>query len=339
MEKLLNNFKIAFTKGDTYALAVKLKNITEDLGSAYFTVKENPEDEPLIQKSLNSGISKTDDRAYKKEKTYKIQLQSEDTANLEPLVQYLYDFRVAIGNVVKTVLSGVFVVNHNISEVSTTITSTLEVAVDDTVEGEASTTPATNGIEYEQDPVACAKIGDMAGLNTTAKQTLVQAINEVNTGRTTDRNDLDKILNGTTAVPKATNANSAKSAESATKAEKTDFTNSEWTTVAEPTDATAINLNSGTYEFLVYGNDMLYQFQGGISKVVTVSGAFVDDNGVGSIRLGSYAENTGDVFKSVHVDLILSESETGGYSAKVKMTKKASDTATYYPPFKYRKIR
>ena len=178
MEKLLNDFKINFTKSDTYALAVKIKNISEDLGSAYFTVKENPEDSPLIQKTLGAGISKIDDRAYKNEKTYKIQLQSEDTANLEPLVQYLYDFRVAIGNVVKTLLSGVFVVNHSVSEVSTTITSTLEVVIDDVVESEASTTAPTSGIEYEQDPVAMAKIGDMTKLSTTAKDTLVKAINE-----------------------------------------------------------------------------------------------------------------------------------------------------------------
>lgn len=134
MEKLLNDFKISFTKGDTYALAVKIKSITDDLGSAYFTVKENPDDEPIIQKQLGAGISKIDDRVYKQEKTYKIQLQSEDTANLEPLVQYLYDFRVAVGNVVKTLLSGVFVVSHSISEVRTSTTSTLEVAVDDVVE-------------------------------------------------------------------------------------------------------------------------------------------------------------------------------------------------------------
>ena len=71
MEKLLNNFKINFTKGDTYALAVKIKDITRDLSSAYFTVKENPDDTPLIQKTLKAGISKIDDRTYKNEKTYK----------------------------------------------------------------------------------------------------------------------------------------------------------------------------------------------------------------------------------------------------------------------------
>ncbi len=220
MEKLLNDYKISFTKGDTYALAVKFKNITQDLGSAYFTVKENPEDTPLIQKSLGAGISKIDDRAYKDEKTYKIQLQSEDTANLEPLVQYLYDFRVAVGNVVQTILSGVFVVRHNISNVSTTDTSTLTVEIADTLESDLETTPATQGIEYENDPVAMAKIGDMTKLLTTNKASIVSAINEIKNGVSVNKTEIDNIKDGRTIVPKAMNATSADSATSASTATK-----------------------------------------------------------------------------------------------------------------------
>lgn len=68
MEKLLNDYKICFTKGDTYALAVKMKNISSDLSTAVFTVKENADDSPLIQKTLGAGVSKIDDRSYKNEK-------------------------------------------------------------------------------------------------------------------------------------------------------------------------------------------------------------------------------------------------------------------------------
>lgn len=231
MEKLLNDFKISFIKGDTYALAVKFKNIKDDLGSAYFTVKENADDAPLVQKTLGAGISKIDDRAYKNEKTYKIQLQSEDTANLEPLVQYLYDFRVTIGNVVQTILSGVFVVQHSISNVSTTSTETLTVEIADTLESEVSTTDATKGIEYEQDPVACGKIGELSALETTNKDNVIKAVNEVNGKLTTEiqtrareisseskaRTDADTALSerlnniedGTTTIPNATNATNA----------------------------------------------------------------------------------------------------------------------------------
>jgi hypothetical protein len=226
MEKLINDFKINFTKGDTYAIAVKFKNIAEDLRTAYFTVKESPDDEPLIQKSLGAGISKIDDRKYKNEKTYKVQLQAIDSANLEAGLQYLYDLQVSLDNVVKTVLSGVFVVNHSVTGVTSTTTTNLEVVVDDEVETEILTTPATNGIEYEQDPVACAKIGDLTALSTSTKENLVQAINEVKNGNLTTDEAVQKVLDGTTYVPcanwsrKADNAVNAKEAEYAYEADE-----------------------------------------------------------------------------------------------------------------------
>ena len=209
MEKLIGEYKIAFTKGDTYALAIKFKNISEDLRLAYFTVKENPDDEPLIQKTLGAGIDKIDDRAYKDEKTYKVQIQAGDTAHLEPRVQYLYDLQVTVDNVVKTVLGGVFTVTQSVTGVSGTATDTLEIAVDDTLEVEVETTPATNGIEYETDPVANAKIGDMTALDTTAKATLVQAINEVKNGNLTTEEAVKKIIGGGTTVQLATYAETA----------------------------------------------------------------------------------------------------------------------------------
>ena len=198
MEKLTQNFKIEYVKGDTYALAIKFKNITEDLSKAYLTVKENPDDSPIIQKSLGAGISKIDDRAYKNEKTYKIQLQPADTVNVEPKVQYLYDVQVTVGNVVKTVLKGVFVLGSTITGTNGITTQEIEVEVDDELETELATVPATNGIEYEQDPVACAKIGDITTLTTTNKETVVKAVNEVKKG-------VNEIEDGTTVVPKASN--------------------------------------------------------------------------------------------------------------------------------------
>ena len=205
MQKLTNEFKIEFTKGDTYALAIKFKNITEDLRLAYFSVKDNPDDAPLIQKSLGAGIDKIDDRDYKNEKTYKFQLQPADTVNLEAQTQYLYDIQVTIGNVVKTVLHGVFVLRNTISGTSSVTASNLEIEVDDEVEAEFATTPATNGVEYEQDPVACAKIGDLTLLATTVKDSLVQAINEVMQTTGTNATDINNIKNGTTELPSAKN--------------------------------------------------------------------------------------------------------------------------------------
>lgn len=204
MQKLTNEFKIEFTKGDTYALAIKFKNITEDLRLAYFSVKDNPDDAPLIQKSLGAGIDKIDDRGYKNEKTYKFQLQPADTVNLEANVQYLYDIQVTIGSVVKTVLHGIFVLRNTITGTTAVTTANIEVEVDDEVETEMlDTVPATNGIEYEQDPVALAKIGNLDSLATTNKETVVQAVNEVKNGVNTNADKISKIENGTNKMPYA----------------------------------------------------------------------------------------------------------------------------------------
>ena len=213
MEKLINDFKICFTKGDTYALAVKFKNITEDLSTACFTVKENPDDEPLIQKALGTGISKIDDRAYKNEKTYKVQIEALDTQFLEHNVQYLYDLQVTIGNVVKTVLSGVFVVNHSVSGVSSATTSALEVTAIDEVETEFATTPATVGLEYESDPVALAKIGNLANLPTQSRSTVAGALTEIWMTGNQNALELSAINRGDLAVKRATLADNAQSAE------------------------------------------------------------------------------------------------------------------------------
>ena len=222
MVETKNNIRLEVTAGDTVAWNVKLNNITENLRLAYFTVKENPDDDAVIQKTLNAGITLVDNRAYRDQKTYKIQLQSEDTAGLSPDLQYMYDLKVAIGNVVKTIISGVFVVRESVTSPTLIIVDDAEVQAVDLLSAEFETTEATDGIEYEQDPVANAKIGDMTTLNTTQKSTLVGAINEVNTKASNTKEDVDKILDGTLLVPNATNATTAENAE------KTDFSNGEW---------------------------------------------------------------------------------------------------------------
>ena len=244
MEKLTQDFKIEYIKGDTYALAIKFKNITEDLKTAYLTVKENPEDTtPLIQKSLGAGISKIDDRAYKNEKTYKFQLNPIDTVNIEPKVQYLYDIQVTVGTVVKTVLHGIFILGSTLTGTSSVTTQSLEVAIDDELETELATVPATDGIEYEQDPVALTKIGDMTTLATANKDTVVKAINEVNTKAVNNAEELNKIKDGTTTVPKATNATTAGNVSGTINGQEiTSIFEIDGVTVKNATDATnAVN--------------------------------------------------------------------------------------------------
>lgn len=236
--------RITITKGDTIAWKIKFKNITEDLRSAYFTVKENPSDDALIQKSLGAGIAKIDDRAYKNEKTYKLQLQAEDTLPLSADMQYLYDIKVAVGNVVKTILSGILVAKESITSPTQIIIDDAEIDATDLLDTEMETTPATNGIEYEQDPVANAKIGNLTALITTAKQTLVDAINEAKTQANNTQEDVEKILDGTLTVPEATNAVNAQEATHATSADLA--TNAQNATNA--TTANALSFGSKTFD-------------------------------------------------------------------------------------------
>lgn len=265
MEKLIGEYKIAFTKGDTYALAIKFKNITEELRFAFFTVKENADDEPLIQKSLGAGIEKIDDRAYKNEKTYKLQIQAGDTIFLEPRVQYLYDLQVTVDNVVKTVLSGVFTVMQTVTGMSGATTETLEIAVDDTLEVEVETTSATNGIEYETDPVANAKIGDMTTLDTTAKGTLVQAINEAHNGAKTNEARLIDIMSGATAVPESTHATNADNADSARHATSATYaTNADTANRASEAD-NALSVN-GVY--ITSENGIIKVSENGVNIII-----------------------------------------------------------------------
>lgn len=214
-----NGFDIRFIKNNTYALLVTFNDIEEDLRSAFFTVKENPEDEiPILQKSLGAGISKVDDRAYKNEKKYKLQLQAEDTTPLEADVQYLYDFQVTIGNVVKTIASGLFVVSPTITGDKVITTQEIVAEVTDELETEFATVEATAGVEYEQDPVARAIIGDMTALNTMANETVVQAINELVKDERNIATDVANIASGALPVGSARYANVARSAGNATTA-------------------------------------------------------------------------------------------------------------------------
>lgn len=206
-----NNFRIEYTKGDTYALKIIFKNIEEDLTAAFFTVKENIDDEPpLIEKTIDNGISKIEPNS---QIAYKLQLQAEDSRNLQPDFLYLYDLKVAVGNVIKTVISGNFVVTHNVTGVDRITNTLADIDVDDVIETDASTTPATRGIEYEQDPVAMAKIGDITDLETQTQADLVSAINEVNAKATAGLDGVQAIEDGSFKVPSAADADTAVTAQ------------------------------------------------------------------------------------------------------------------------------
>ncbi len=95
---------LCMVRGDTLAFLFELIHSDGEnaytLDSAYFSVKENIDDEEYVfQKSLNSGITLI------KENTYRVKVEPNDTYNLEPGI-YNYDLQIALGEEVQTILKG-----------------------------------------------------------------------------------------------------------------------------------------------------------------------------------------------------------------------------------------
>lgn len=106
------NFEVI--KGDTLAFGVEIEfsENPQDLEKAYFTVKTNPDDFAIFQKSLGNGIEKTGmigNRIY-----YRVRSDPSDTVNLSEGVYY-YDLEVSLNSDVFTILKGLLIIENDIS--------------------------------------------------------------------------------------------------------------------------------------------------------------------------------------------------------------------------------
>lgn len=113
MRMFKNNLNLEMTKGDTLSFGVKIKNLGQALESAYFTVKNNFDDDTvLFQKTLENGvvIDHIDGNDY----YYKVRIAPEDTANLEPK-KYYYDLEINVNDDTFTILKGILDVSFDIS--------------------------------------------------------------------------------------------------------------------------------------------------------------------------------------------------------------------------------
>lgn len=96
---------ITAVRGDTIALGVELLDedgelITDDLDEAYFSCKEDPNnDEYVFQKTLSDGITKVSTG------NYTIRVAPEDTENLD-VGTFFYDLEIHINDDVYTPLKG-----------------------------------------------------------------------------------------------------------------------------------------------------------------------------------------------------------------------------------------
>lgn len=176
MEKTI----LKFPKNDSVAYYLTINKIEKELDSAYMTVKENPNDtEPLIKKSLGAGISLVDNRLYKNQLSYKIQLDGADTQYMEVGVRYFFDIKGTIGNAQKTFRSGELILSETATGYLNPATTDETTMIAEVLETDFATGAQSEYVETEVDPVAMKKIGDMTKLDTTEKETIVKAINEV----------------------------------------------------------------------------------------------------------------------------------------------------------------
>ena len=104
MRMFKNNLNLEMTKGDTLSFGVEIIDLGQEIEEAYFTVKNNYDDDPLFQKSLGNGIQL--DTVEGENYTYIVRVAPEDTENLEPK-KYYYDFEIRLNGDVFTILKGI----------------------------------------------------------------------------------------------------------------------------------------------------------------------------------------------------------------------------------------
>lgn len=105
MRFLNNDMNIETTRGDTLSFGVQIYDIGQSLNTAYFTVKNNYDDEiPVFQKSIDSGIEL--DHIDGQDYYYKVRIDPEDTKDLEAK-KYYYDFEIGVNNDIFTIMKGI----------------------------------------------------------------------------------------------------------------------------------------------------------------------------------------------------------------------------------------
>lgn len=112
MRMFKNNLNLEMTRGDTLSFGIKIKDLGQLISSAYFTVKNNYDDEtPIFQKSLGHGIllDHIDGQDY----YYKVRIAPEDTENLEPK-KYYYDLEIKANLDTFTILKGILDVEFDV---------------------------------------------------------------------------------------------------------------------------------------------------------------------------------------------------------------------------------
>lgn len=114
----MNYYKndIRHVKGDTFSSGLKVEGLEQDLDTAYFTCRENLNDnsEALFVKSLNNGITLVDYDDEKDIREYAVRIAPEDTKDLQSGTYY-YDLEIGVNGDIFTIMKGLFVIEQDSS--------------------------------------------------------------------------------------------------------------------------------------------------------------------------------------------------------------------------------
>ena len=111
----MNNNNLFMVRGDTFAFAIEIEGLGQDLDSAYFTCKENYEDEtPIFQKSIGDGITKDEETSTEEKYIYKVRVAPADTKEVVAK-NYYYDLEIGANGDIYTILKGMIKIENDVT--------------------------------------------------------------------------------------------------------------------------------------------------------------------------------------------------------------------------------
>ena len=101
------------TRGDTFAFGIEMEGNTQELESAYFSVKKDIDSDVYVfQKSLYDGISLVEigeDSIF-----YRVRIAPNDTKNLDA-GKYYYDLELGLNGDVFTPIKGILTIDKDVT--------------------------------------------------------------------------------------------------------------------------------------------------------------------------------------------------------------------------------
>jgi len=106
---MIEGININYCKGDTYQFDLTISGYDQTIDSIFFTIKNNENDKRhILRKTLEEGITLMDDTNGVK--TYKIEINANDTDNLKTNYEYYFAIKIftekGTNDLEKTIVKG-----------------------------------------------------------------------------------------------------------------------------------------------------------------------------------------------------------------------------------------